>query len=170
MDFKSWLYKRAIAYIEKCNRGWEHSILLLHNLKNLDRLTYRNGDKAYLFYGMDAEWSKFSRYEVFDNAIQELAMYEDMEQLIATKRGRLAMEDWSRKEPKFRYMLLDRLRQNCDYYLRIGGSANCLWADSEKEQIQTMIDIWNSFPDDDKPEWLTMEQIKEFAQKMGVDN
>ena len=152
------------------NRGWEHSILLLHNLKNLDRLTYRNGDKAYLFYGMDAEWSKFSRYEVLDNAIQKLAMYEDMEQLIATKRGRLAMEDWSRKEPKFRYMLLDRLRQNCDYYLRIGGSANCLWADSEKEQIQTMIDIWNSFPDDDKPEWLTMEQIKEFAQKMGVDN
>ena len=107
---------------------------------------------------------------MLDNAIQKLAMYEDMEQLIATKRGRLAMEDWSRKEPKFRYMLLDRLRQNCDYYLRIGGSANCLWADSEKEQIQTMIDIWNSFPDDDKPEWLTMEQIKEFAQKMGVDN
>lgn len=32
-----------------------------------------------------------------------------------------------------------------------------------------MIDIWNSFPDDDKPEWLTMEQIKEFAQKMGID-
>ena len=37
------------------------------------------------------------------------------------------------------------------------------------EQIQTMIDIWNSFPDGDKPEWLTMEQINEFAQKMGVD-
>lgn len=32
-----------------------------------------------------------------------------------------------------------------------------------------MIDIWNSFPDGDKPEWLTMEQINEFAQKMGVD-
>lgn len=68
------------------------------------------------------------------------------------------MEDWSKKEPRFCYMLLDRLRQDCEYYLRIGGSANCLWADSEKEQIQTMIDIWNSFPDGDKPEWLTMEQ------------
>lgn len=53
------------------------------------------------------------------------------------------MEDWSKKEPRFCYMLLDRLRQDCEYYLRIGGSANCLWADSEKEQIQTMIDIWN---------------------------
>ena len=82
----------------------------------------------------------------------------------------LITEDRGKKEPKFRYMLLDRLRQDCDYYLRIGGTTNCFWADSEKEQIQTMIDIWNSFPDDDKPEWLTMEQIKEFAQKMGVDN
>ena len=80
------------------------------------------------------------------------------------------MEDWlAKSEPKFRYMLLDRLRQDCDYYLRIGGSANCLWAESEKKQIQTMIDIRNSFSDDDKPEWLTMEQIKEFSQKMGVE-
>lgn len=80
------------------------------------------------------------------------------------------MEDWlAKSEPKFRYMLLDRLRQDCDYYLRIGGSANCLWAESEKKQIQTMIDIWNSFSDDDKSEWLTMEQIKEFSQKMGVE-
>lgn len=80
------------------------------------------------------------------------------------------MEDWLlRSETKFKYMLLDRLRQDCEYYLRIGGSAQCLWADTEKEQIQTMIDIWNYFPEGDKPEWLTMEQIKEFAQKMGVE-
>ena len=43
------------------------------------------------------------------------------------------MEDWSKKEPRFCYMLLDRLRQDCEYYLRIGGSANCLWADSVKD-------------------------------------
>lgn len=79
------------------------------------------------------------------------------------------MEDWSKKELKFRYMLLYRLRQDCDYYLRIGGSSNYLLAYSEKEQIQTMIDIWSSFQDDDNPEWLTMEQIKNFDQKMGVD-
>ena len=134
-------------------------------------MTYRDYDgKAYLSYGADVEWKNFSRYEVLDYAIQKLAMHEDRKELMTTKRGRLTMEDWSKKEPKFRYMLLDRLRQDCDYYLRIRGSANCLWADSEKEQIQTMIDIWNSFPDGDKPEWLTMEQIKEFAQKMSIDN
>ena len=80
------------------------------------------------------------------------------------------MEYWLlRTEMRYKYMLLDRLRQDCEYYLRIGGSSNCLWADTEKDQIQTMIDIRNYFPDKDKPEWLTMEQIKDFAQKMGVD-
>lgn len=78
------------------------------------------------------------------------------------------MEDWSKHEPRFRYMMLDRLRQDCEYYLRIGGSANCLWAKDKQGQIRTMKDIWNSFPEGDKPEWLTMEQIDDFARKMGV--
>lgn len=52
------------------------------------------------------------------------------------------MEDWLlRTETRYKHMLLDRLRQDCEYYLRIRGSANCLWADTEKDQIQTMIDI-----------------------------
>lgn len=76
------------------------------------------------------------------------------------------MEDWSKQSARFRYMLLDRLRQDCDYYLRINGSANCLWADDEKDQIETMKAIWNSFPEEDKPEWLTMEQINEYAKRM----
>lgn len=88
---------------------------------------------------------------------------------IAEVEDSFIVEDWSKKDLKFRYMLLDRLRQDCDYYLKNKGSANCLWANTEQEQIHTMIDIWNSFPEEGKPEWLTMEQIKEFAKKMQVD-
>lgn len=33
------------------------------------------------------------------------------------------MEDWSKKEPRFCYMLLDRLRQDCEYYWK-GKSKN----------------------------------------------
>lgn len=84
MSLKSWLYKRAVAYIGKCNQEWERPNIR-HDLQNLDRLTYRNCDKAYLLYGSDAEWSKFSRYEVLDNAIQKLAMYEDRKELMVTK-------------------------------------------------------------------------------------
>ena len=39
------------------------------------------------------------------------------------------MEDWSKYEPKFRYMMLSRMKQDCDYYLGNGGrSTNHLWA------------------------------------------
>lgn len=79
------------------------------------------------------------------------------------------MQDWIlTRELKFRYMLLDRLIQECGYYIRIKGGVDCLWTGDEKKQIQAMIDIWNSFPDEDKPEWLTMEQIKDYARMMGV--
>lgn len=66
-------------------------------------------------------------------------------------------------------MMLDRMRQDCEYYLNYGGrSAKVLWAGDEKRHIQNMKDIWNSFDENDKPEWLTVEEIDEFARKMGV--
>lgn len=76
------------------------------------------------------------------------------------------MEDLGKKEPRFRYMMLDRMRQDCDYYLRINCGANCLWAKDEKSQIKNMKALWNSFPERDKPEWLTMEQIEEYERKL----
>ena len=81
------------------------------------------------------------------------------------------MEDWIlTRDQKFRYMLLDRMRQDCEYYIRNNfETSNCLWAKDQRGQIEYMILIWNSFPDNDKPEWLTMEQIRDLAQKMGVD-
>lgn len=78
------------------------------------------------------------------------------------------MKDILKSEKRFRYMMLDRMRQNREYYLRIGGSANVLWPKDEKQHINNSKDIWNSFDDNDKPEWLTMEEIDEFASRMGV--
>lgn len=78
------------------------------------------------------------------------------------------MDRWLKEsEPSFRYQLLDRMRLDCEYYLGNGGrSKNALWAEDEKSQIQTMKDIWNSFLDEDKPEWLTWEDILEYERKM----
>lgn len=79
------------------------------------------------------------------------------------------MEDWSKSEPRFRYMMLDRLRQDCNYYLNYGGrSANVLWAKDEKAQIENMKALWKTFPEKDTPEWLTWEDILEFERKMGL--
>lgn len=69
------LYKLALKYIGKYNAKWNKSKLRT-DIKSLDRLTYYTNKKAYLLYGADAEWRKFSSYEVLDNAIQKLAKYE----------------------------------------------------------------------------------------------
>lgn len=77
------------------------------------------------------------------------------------------MKDILKSDKRFRYMMLDRLRQDCEYYLGYGGrSVNNLWSEDEKTHIQNMKDIWNSFDENDKPEWLTMEQIEEFEKRM----
>ena len=80
------------------------------------------------------------------------------------------MEDWSKYEPKFRYMMLSRMKQDCDYYLGNGNrSTNHLWARDERAQLENMIALWKTFDKDDKPEWLTWADIVTYAQKMGVE-
>lgn len=80
------------------------------------------------------------------------------------------MEDWTKYEPKFRYMMLSRMKMDCDYYLGYGNrNAMQLWACDEKKQIENMKDIWNTFPEEDKPEWLTWEELTEYSRKMGVE-
>ncbi len=66
-----------------------------------------------------------------------------------------------------KYMLLGRLRSDCDYFLGNGGrNEKVLWAGNVHDQIEKMKELWNSFPEDLKPEWLTMEQIIEYQMRM----
>ncbi|MFR2889534.1 MAG: LPD11 domain-containing protein [Clostridium butyricum] len=70
---------------------------------------------------------------------------------------------------KFNYMLLDRLKGDCDYYLGVGGRNNKhLWANNPKAQIEKMKELYNSL--EDKPTWLTYEQIIEYERLMCVNN
>lgn len=77
------------------------------------------------------------------------------------------MQDILKADDRFRYMMLDRFRQDCEYYLNNGGrSSNVLWSKDEKQHIQNMKDLHNSFDKKDKPEWLTWEQILEYEARM----
>lgn len=70
-------------------------------------------------------------------------------------------------DDRFNYMMLDRLKSDCEYYLVNGGrNAKSLWAHDEQKQIDKMREIYDSLKI--KPEWLTMEQIDEYAARMGV--
>ena len=69
----------------------------------------------------------------------------------------------------FRYQLLGRLKSDCEYYLNFGNrSTRRLWAGNEKAQIEKMIALYNSFSEEEKPQWLTMEEILEYSKKMNV--
>jgi hypothetical protein len=66
--------------------------------------------------------------------------------------------------------MLERLKGDCEYYLGAGKKhANGLWAVDEEEQILTMVDIWKSLSDKDKPEFITWEDIVKYAKGLGVD-
>ena len=68
---------------------------------------------------------------------------------------------------RFSYMMLDRLKSDCEYYLGYGGrNAHSLWAHDEQAQIDKMRELYDLLTI--KPEWLTMEQIDEYAARMGV--
>lgn len=72
-------------------------------------------------------------------------------------------------QPLFQYMLLSRLQSDCEYFLGWGNrNEKGLWAGSVDAQIEKMKSLWNDFPDDAKPEWLSMEQINKYATEMGA--
>ena len=64
---------------------------------------------------------------------------------------------------KFRYMMLDRLRQDCDCYLDRPVERH-LWADNVEDQIKLMYDLYNTF--EEKPEWCTLDDIKNYEKLM----
>ena len=69
---------------------------------------------------------------------------------------------------EYNYMLLDRLKQDCEYFLGNGnGNAeHSLWAKDIDEQIDKMKELYNSFAYNQKPEWITMEDINNYEKEM----
>ena len=65
------------------------------------------------------------------------------------------------------YVLLDRLRADCDYFLGAGGrSEKHLWAGNVHAQVKKMRELYDALPE--KPEWLTAEAIDRYAAQMAA--
>lgn len=77
--------------------------------------------------------------------------------------------EYTTKEATYRYMLLDRLRTDCNYFLGNGNrNEKNLWAGNVEDHINVMKELWHSFSLEEKPEWLTLEQIDQYAAQMKV--
>lgn len=68
---------------------------------------------------------------------------------------------------EFEYMLLGRMRSDCEYYLGYRNRSNSrLYGNDPKQHIDRMKELWKVFPADKKPEWLTWEQLLNYERAM----
>lgn len=68
-------------------------------------------------------------------------------------------------EERLKYMLLSRMQMDCEYFLNWGmGNVKRLWALDIEKQIMYMKAIWENL--NEKPEWLSYEQILEYEKRM----
>ena len=69
-----------------------------------------------------------------------------------------------------RSQLLGRLESDCKYYLGLGyRNPDILWAKEEREQIQVMKMLFESFDEDEKPDWISMADIEQYEKEMLKD-
>lgn len=79
------------------------------------------------------------------------------------------LDEILKSESDFKYQLLDRLKQDCEYFLGWGDrDEKRLWALNPQDQISYMKAIWDHFPENQKPEWLSMEDILKYEKEMCV--
>jgi len=69
---------------------------------------------------------------------------------------------------KYRLKLLNRLNVDCIYFSGYGDrNIKHLWAGNVPDHVEAMKIIYDSFPDDKKPQWITLDQIKKYETEMG---
>lgn len=94
-------------------------------------------------------------------SVKTLSKYKDIEFIT------IGDENLPTEAERRNYMMLSRLKADCDYYLGNGkGYAGHLWAQDEAKQIDEMKKIYNSFSEDKKPEWLTWDQILVYEKEL----
>lgn len=148
-------------------------------------------DKGIQFYSLGgAKWfGAFNRIEDFNEFWKKLGVYDiesfepltDKAKELFSANTEVAVEDDPSKpseetytilkrfdlldrEPKFYYMLLGRLQQDCNYLIDSSHSADTLWAHDIDDQINLMYALYDIVPE--KPQWITIDEIAELEDKM----
>ena len=79
----------------------------------------------------------------------------------------MTIKEVTSKDSSFRYQLLARMQADCKSFLGNGHRlTKNLWALNVEDQIKYMKALWHSFADDQKPEWITYEEILKYECQM----
>lgn len=106
--------------------------------------------------------------DVLDGLDDKNTTLEDVNRKLTSATGSITIDDSILKHSdEFKYRLLGRMQTDCNYFLGAGNRAEkFLWAGNVPEQIAYMRAIYNSFPDNKKPEWISLADIDEYEKKM----
>lgn len=114
---------------------------------------------------LDGQFLERRQYESLDELIQNELAELDFDDLVSVSDEELESIGATPEQSSDDYRLLSRLKADCDYFLGAGGRAEKhLWAGNVREQITKMRELYAALPDE--PEWLTMEDIDRYAQRM----
>ena len=114
---------------------------------------------------LDGQFLERRQYESLDELIQNELAELDFDGLVSVSDEELESIGATPEQGSDGYFLLSRLKADCDYFLGAGGRAEKhLWAGNVREQIAKMRELYAALPDE--PEWLTMEDIDRYAQRM----
>lgn len=114
---------------------------------------------------LDGQFLERRQYESLDELIQNELAELDFDDLVSVSDEELESISTTPEQDSDDYRLLSRLKADCDYFLGAGGRAEKhLWAGNVREQIAKMRELYDALPE--KPEWLTMEDIDRYAQRM----
>ena len=121
--------------------------------------TFENGISFY-FIKVDGSYE----YYVMDDKGNTTKSYPISYGLVDEARSFIPINE-SEDQDEFNYMMLSRLKSDCDYYLGNGNrNPKHLWAGDEARQIAKMREFYDKVPEE--PEWLTKEDIDDYEDKM----
>ena len=107
----------------------------------------------------------------FLTQLREVKKVTRLEESAITEGIEEISRDLCANKDTFKYQMLSRLQNDCDYFLKAGNrSPSVLWAKNVDDHIKLMRDLYNSFAEEDKPEWITLDKIEEYEKEMKDDN
>lgn len=137
--------------------------------------TVKYNNDLYLKKNIKSNKNSIGLYTYKDNQLCEKS--EDLEWLLDWARmnwGRIKIKGNEtltgqkvalKEGEEYNYMMLDRLKSDCDYFLGHGNrSEKVLHQGSIDGQIKEMKRIWNNLSV--KPEWLSLKDIEKYEAKM----
>lgn len=140
-------------------------ILIREDEKYLPFLFALEGKKV----GTNQTWER--RYTSIEDAILHIVNNFNENVNIKNRYGDLQeyilVADEKENPRKYDYMMLDRLRMDCDYFLGNGnGFLGHLYYKDIDKHIEEMKKIYESFSDNEKPQWISLEDIENYKEKM----